>query len=1509
MTMMKLTGYKFHKLLYQGSRTEVYHGTRIRDNQPVMIKVLRNPHPNFHELVQFRNQYIITKHLEHPGIVQSLALESYGNGYALIMPDDGVIALWEYWEQCDRSLSDFLTIAIQLADALHYLNQKRIVHKDIKPANILFDPATHQVKLIDFSISSLLPKEQQQPINPKVLEGTLAYISPEQTGRMNRGIDYRTDYYSLGVTFYELLTGQLPFISQDPMELIHCHIAKMPTFEGRRLEGSRQEVERETGNGGIGEIPEIEGTSDPSSDSDPSFIPQVLINIVLKLMAKNAEDRYQSALGLKSDLEQCWHQLATRGEITVFELGQRDLCDRFTIPEKLYGRETEVAQLLAAFDRVANPPSSQTESGGIELMLVAGFSGIGKTAVINEVHKPIVRQRGYFIKGKFDQFNRNIPFSAFVIAFRELMGQLLGESDAALAEWKSQILSALGEQGQVIIEVIPELEEIIGPQPTVSELSGTAAQNRFNLLFQNLIAVFATPDHPLVIFLDDLQWADSASLNMMQVLIGSTEIGYLLLLGAYRDNEVFPAHPLMLTLTELEKHQATISTITLAPLELHHINQLVADTLSCGETLAEPLTKLVYQKTQGNPFFTTQFLKGLYEDKLIKFDRQLGYWSCDLGRVRDAALTSDVVAFMAKRLRKLPENSQEILKLAACISNQFDLHTLAVISESSEEDVASQLWLALQEGLILPVSENYKFFHAGEKGVEQRQPVSVGYRFLHDRVQQAAYSLIPETEKQNTHLKIGRLLLTNTPKEEQEDQIFGIVNQLNQGQQIIHRQGELNQLAELNFIAGIKAKLSTAYEAAGNYFNTAIKLLSENGAASSKGLSLDNNNAPWSSQYDLTLQLYQQLAEAQYLNGQFTESAATAEYIIQQAKHPHEQAQAYNLLVVQYTTTSQFDQAIEAGRSGLQVLGITIPTENFEQAVAAEQAIVQSRLESQDIFSLVDRPEMQQPEQKEATKLLIAMMPPAYFSRPDMWGFIVVKCARLLIEYGNDGDSSFGYTNYGLFLNVFFQQYRQGYEFGRVGLQLIEKFHNLSQKCPAACVFSTFISPWREPAKIGKKLALEGYQAGLESGNLQWAGYNLAYRLFTLLFIGDNLEDVQRDVETCLAFGEKHQDVVTIDMAIVCQKILPQLMEKFSNKTEVNLDEAEAKFLETTTAVPQYLTLKAQLEFLQEKPDRALAYAVQAKEPIALIGGSLLVAVHNFYYSLSLAASYQQASSAEKEEYWQQLMANQEQMQVWMENCPENFTHQYLLVAAEMARLSGDQLEAIELYDRAIAAAKEHNFIHNEGLANELAAKFYLHWGKEKMAIGYLTDAYYCYARWGAEAKTTQLEAKYPQLLNLIVQSSQFSGQLRDPRKTSSEKIGNVTSTTSWIDLASALKASQTISQEISLDALLSKLMQIIAENAGADRAGLILNNSGSWEIVGWSDRDICDLSVNLFDQSNTLPHSIINTVKRTKKTLLINHVSENNTFSADPYLSENQPLSLVCTPIQNQGKLIGLLY
>ena len=1465
MTTLALPGYDLGETLYKGTRTLVYRGTRHSDNQPVILKFLRNEYPTFSELVQFRNQYTIAKNLDLPGIVQPLALETYGHGYALVMADEGYISLGE-WQQRKFSgeldIADFLIIAIQLAGILRELYQNRVIHKDIKPANILIHPDTKQVKLIDFSIASLLPKETQEISNPNVLEGTLAYISPEQTGRMNRGIDYRTDFYSLGVTFYELLTGELPFQSEDPMELVHAHIAKSPTF---------------------------------SHTQHPT--PNTLLDIIGKLMAKNAEDRYQSALGLKYDLEKCLSQWKDTGNIEPFDLGERDICDRFIIPEKLYGRDAEVQTLLDAFERVTH--------GVTEMMLVAGFSGIGKTAVVNEVHKPITRARGYFIKGKFDQFNRNIPFSAFVQAFRNLMSQLLGQSDADLANTKAKILKALGESAQVLIDVIPELEKILGQQPPVPELSGGAAQNRFNLLFGKFVRVFTTQEHPLVIFLDDLQWADSASLNLLKLLMDESEAGYLLVLGAYRDNEVFPAHPLMLALDDIKKQGATLNILTLAPLGKMDITQLVADTLLCSTEIAAPLSELVYQKTQGNPFFTTQFLRGLHEDGCILFEVEAGYWQCDLTQVRQLALTDNVVEFMVGRLQKLPEATQGVLKLAACIGNQFDLATLAVVCEQSQEQVATDLWRSLQEGFVVPENETYKLFQ-GEKSQKTRSKsvavnFSVSYRFLHDRIQQAAYSLIRDDRKQTTHYHIGQLLLRQIPPEAREERIFELVSQLNFGTALITEQTERDELAGLNLTACRRAKAATAYQAGCEYASTGLSLLGQHA---------------WQRQYEKTLALHELAAELAYLCGDLDRMEQFIDVAIAQARSVSEKVNVYQIKIQSNVAQNRSTEAIAIAQQVLKQLGVTLTPSPTPDDIRQEIQEIEELIAHKNIQDFVHLPVMTDAQHIGIVRVASSVIGAAIISGSPLLPLFVCLSVKQSLRYGNTPASGFAYTVYGIILCNLLQAVDTATEFGQLALQVVSKLDAKTNKPEVLDVLAGFILHRKSHIKETLALLKEGYGTALEVGNLEYFGYTAHKFCLHSLLCGQPLATLEQETRAyCHGLVQLNQLTSANYSRIYWQFMLNVLGA--AEHPSILSGEAlqQADFLLVLTGSHDLLGLyyfyvhQMMLCCLFGEIESARDHAVEARKYLTSDAGFVTVPVFYFYDSLVALASLN-LPTEETSEVFKRVEENQTQLQQhWADYAPMNHQHKVDLIEAKKYRVLGQKAEAIEFYDRALSGAKENGYIQEEALANELTAKFYLDWGKETVAAVYMQNAYYCYARWGAKAKIDRLEEQYPHLLTPILQKSESFLNPSQTLNTHQSIRTSTTTTSSSIDFISAIEASQALSEEIELDALLSKLMQLVLENAGADKGALILNQSGTWGLAAQCANDRARLCSIPLDTADTLPLSIINTVKRTQQPQSIDNLEQDQTFTSDPYLSQQPPKSLFCTPILNQGKLIGILY
>lgn len=1473
-----LPSYEITEELYRGTRTLVYRGIRSYDQQPVVIKILRNPYPNFNEIVQFRNQYTITKSLNFPKVIKPLSLDFYQNRFILVMEDFRGISLNNYFKFSAEmgysfqhfSVAEFLRIGIQISEILHYLYQMRIIHKDIKHANILINPDSKEVKLIDFSISSLLPRETQEIQNTSELEGTLAYLSPEQTGRMNRGIDYRSDFYCLGVTCYELLTGQLPFVSEDAMELVHCHLAKQAI---------------------------------PIHEINPQ-IPRVLSEMVIKMMAKNAEDRYQSALGIKHDLEECLSQLEQTGHIEYFKIGQQDISDRFLIPEKLYGREAEVTQLLNAFERVSQ--------GASEIMLVAGFSGIGKTAVINEVHKPIVRKRGYFIKGKYDQFNRNIPFGAFVQAFQDLIEQLLSEPDTQLQTWKAKLLEAVGENGQVLIDVIPALENIIGKQPSAPELLGTAAQNRFNLLFQKFVQVFTSKTHPLVIFLDDLQWADSASIDLLKILMDETE--YLLVLGAYRDNEVSPSHPFILALNEMVKNGATLDTITLSALSQNDLNQLVSETLNSPLSLTESLTELIYQKTQGNPFFATQFLNVLHEDKLITFNRHQspltsgtiqGGWQCDIAQVKALAITDDVVEFMALQLQKLPRETQDILKLAACIGAEFDLNTLVIVSEKSQATTATALWQALQKGLVIPTTKIYKFFTEAESEELFNVSGNPTYRFLHDRVQQASYSLIPEPQKKQTHYHIGKLLQQNLPEIEKEEKLFDIVGHLNLAQELITQPREREALARINLAAAQKARNSTAYSAARSFVQIGLNLLAAD---------------CWENQYELALNCYVNAAEIAYLNADFETMEVLANQVLESAKIVLDQVKIYQIKISARTTQNRMLEAIAIGQNALKQLGVEFSAEPDSALTDEALKTLAVQLQDTQIEQLVNLPVMKDPQTIAAMELLALLFPPVYQASPGLQPLLCSTLVSLSLNFGNAPASTIGYAGYGMVICAFLGEVEQGYRFGCLALSLLNRLNVRQFKPMTLLWFANFIQHRQEALRATLSNLKEGYLVGMEIGDFLTAGYNMAVYFYNNFFAGVGLEDLEAEIETyCVVLNKAKQNSPVLYLKMT-QQMLQNLMgiapqPELLVGTSYNEVAMIAQYQKDNeiSGLAYLYTYKIILDYLFHHPQNALTYIAEANLALKAAGGSIQTPIFNFYAALTYLSLCNHQSETDQVNTLKIVETHRTIIEQWTEYAPKNYPHKLFLIEAEKYRILGQKSEAINLYDQAIAGAKQNQYLQEEALANELAGQFYLDWGKEKVAAGYIQEAYYCYVQWRAKAKVADLEQRYPQLLSPILAPSHLTGF--SPQSITGEVIASTTHSSNRIsdalDLATLLKASQAISSEIHLDKLLTIVLEIVMANAGANKCVFLLKQDLNLKVralieFGKSPEILSSVTL---ESSLDVPITVVNTVKRTLKPLVLADARINPRFMTDSYIQKSQPKSVLCSPLINQGKLFGVLY
>ena len=1474
-----IPGYQLISSLHEGTKTVIYQGYYDLEGTPVIIKTLKAEYPTLEEIARIRHEYQILHSLNIPGIIKPIELKPYEHGFILILEDFGGQPLKQYITSKQTNLINFLQIASQLAHILGELHQNQIIHKDIKPQNILIKPETREIKLIDFSIATRLEKENFNITNPNYIEGSLAYMSPEQTGRMNRSIDYRTDFYSLGVTFYEMLAGRLPFNSNNPMELVHSHIAKQPPL--------LNQLNRE--------------------------IPKAVVDIVMKLLAKAAEDRYQSARGLLADLQECLNQLEASGQIKSFTVGKLDRFGQFLIPQKLYGRETEIAALMAAFERVA--------VGSTEMMLVSGYSGIGKTCVVQEVHKSIVRQRGYFIAGKFDQFKKNIPYSALIQAFQQLLRQLLTENSEDIEIWKEQLVEILGPNGRVIIDVIPEVELIMGAQPEVPQLGPTESQNRFSRVYKQFIGVFTKPEHPLVLFLDDLQWADSASLNLLQLLITDPESKYLLLIGAYRNNEVSQTHPTIQTIEEIKKAGAVVNNIVLPALDISNVRKLVADTLQ-GDNNSINLADLLFNKTQGNPFFLTQLFKTIHCEKLLIFDFIKGLWQWKISQIQSLQIADfNVVQLVARNIEKLPSATQNILQLAACIGNQFNLDVCAIVNEKSPIDTADDLWLALQAGLILPLSNDYKIplaFQSEEQEKLLFDQSRVGYKFLHDRVQQAAYSMIPENLKKATHLKIGKLLLSQYAENALEENIFDIVNQLNIGKKFLVQQLEKNELAHFNLIAGRKAKAATAYEAAVRYLNVGLELLPE---------------FSWQNYYNLTRDLYLETLEVEYLNTNFERAQELSEVILLQAKSQLEKIKVYELRIPFYLQQNNPQEAIETALQVLRMLAVPFPRHPTKFSIMMGLTRNKIGIGNKRIENLAFLPLMTDPYKLAAMRILIAIIPAAFMTNPMLFPLIIFTMVNLSIQYGNSPLSAYGYVSYGMLLCGVLSDIDSGYQFGKLAIKLGEQFATKEIQAKIDFMFNCFIKQWKEHIKETTQPLLKAYKTGLETGDIEYSCYSVANYSHHCYWSGEYLESTVQNYIKYTDLMLKYKQHLAADQTKLGREFVLNLLDQSGDKFKFIGDKFdETKIIITWertnnyTFIAYFYLFKSVLFYLFNENIKAVEMAGLTEKYKGSFGALIHSSEHNFYYSLVLLAHYPATTKTEQKQYLKKVAFHQKQMKTWAHHAPMNFQHKYDLVEAEKARVLAQNETAVIYYERAINGAKEQGFIQEEALANERAAEFYLALGREKVAKTYMTEAYYCYIRWGAVAKVRDLEETY---FHLISRTQQPETMNLDP--TSTTTSNRTTTSTSdhstSLDLGTIMKAAQVLSGEIILSELLGKLMTILIENAGATRGSLLTKPTFSfnqsdepWVISATGSVESDDLTVLTNSQQsqdkiivvsleNAVPASIINYVTRTKQTVVLNNASHEEIFKNDPYIQRNQPKSILCTPLLNQGQLTGIIY
>jgi PAS domain S-box-containing protein len=1398
------------------------------DRDPVFVVIPAAEQPTPDGLNRLMHEYGLRDDLDVAWAARPVALTHYDDRMTLVLEDPGGAPVDQLLGR-PLDVSHFLRIAIPLAGTLRQVHERGLVHKDIKPANILVDPASGGVWLTGFGIASRLPREHQAPAPPEVIAGTLAYMAPEQTGRMNRSVDSRSDLYALGVTLYEMLTGQLPFIAADPMEWVHCHIARQPVPPNERM----------------------------------PHVPEALSAIVMKLLAKTAEERYQTASGLEADLRRCRGEWEAHGRIDPFPPGTHDPSDRLLIPEKLYGREREIDALLAAFDRVV-------AHGTAELVLVSGYSGVGKSSVVNELHKALVPPRGLFASGKFDQYKRDIPYATLAQAFQTLVRQILAKREPEVAQWRGALHDALGPNGQLIVNLIPELEFVIGKQPPVPDLTPQDAQNRFQMVFRRFLGVFAHEEHPLALFLDDLQWLDTATLDLLEHLVTHSEVRHLLLVGAYRDNEVTPSHMLMRTLEAIRKAGAPVQEIVLAPLDLDDVDRLVIESLHCSRDSAHPLAQLVHEKTGGNPFFAIQFLTGLAEEGLLVLDAGAAAWTSDLVRIRAKGYTDNVVDFMAAKLKRLSDTTQQGLKQLACLGNVAEIATLTLVRGISEEEIHTALWEAARTGLVLRLNGSYAF--------------------LHDRVQEAAYALIPEDERVAAHLRIGRVLASQAPPEELEENIFEIVNQLNRGATLIHSREERDRIAELNLIAGKRAKNSTAYASALSYLAAGRALLTEDS---------------WERQYELIFSVEYHRAECELLTADLAAAEERLIMLSNRAGNLVDIAAVACLQLTLYTTLDRTDRGVEVCLEYLRRSGVTWSPHPKLQEVRDEYDRIWQQVANRSIEELVELPLMSNPEVRSTLDVLTEVVTPALFTDDNLLSLVICRMVNLSLEHGNSDGSCFAYVWLGMILGPHFGDYRTGFRFGRLGHDLVEKRGLHRYQARAYMSFGNLVMPWTRHVQIGRDLVRRAFDVANKIGDLTFAAYSCNNLNTNLLATGDPLGDAQHEAENGLDFARKARfglviDIITAQLGLI--RTLRGLTPEFGCFSDERFNERQFEDhlqSDSRLALPEcwYWVRKLQARVYANDHVSAIEAASKAQHLLWTSPSFFEVAEYHFYGALARAAHCELASAVERARHLEALAGHHKQLEMWAESCPENFVNRAALVAAEIARLEGRALDAERLYEEAIRSARANGFVHNEALANELASRFYAARGFDKIARVYLQDARYNYLRWGADGKVRQLEQLHPHLRDAPVHTS------------STATIG---APVERLDVGTVLKAAQAVSGEIVLGELIKTLLRIAVEHAGAERGLLILFAGDEPRIEAEATTGRGQVEVTLRQAATLpaeLPESVLHYVIRTRESVILDYALVRNPFSMDEYISQKLARSVLCLPLVKQSKLIGVLY
>jgi histidine kinase len=1432
-----IAGFNIVETIHQNERSAVYKAIRLADNKKVILKTINKIHPSPEEIASLSNEYNTISSINKKGVIEVLEKIEYNNKPVIVQEDIDGLSLASLLKSSPFSILDFLELSLNIIEALEGVHKSGYTHKDINPSNIIFNPVTKELRLIDFELSSRLNFERSSTIHPNKLEGTLGYISPEQTGRMNRSIDYRSDFYSLGISFFQFLTGKLPFQSDDRMEMIHFHLAR----------------------------------SMPHAENFES-LPSVLFNIILKLTAKDAEDRYQSAVGLKHDLERCSTQYKATGDIADFELGLHERVSQFHIPEKLYGREKEIKALLKAFANI--------ENGGSNFLLIKGYSGIGKTILINELQKPVVRKKGYFISGKYDQF-KSSPYAAFAQAFSQLGQYLLSENAEDLDSIKTDLINGLGLNIRVLTEFVPEFKLIIGEQPLAQDLNPKEAKSRFLFAFREFIQVFAAPNHPLVIFLDDLQWAEESSLRLIKDL-STAGIENLLIIGAYRDNEIHETHPLAMNLAEIGK-QRKIEEIELVGLESEHINQLLSDTLKVPKENCESLANLICSRTEGNPFFVNEMLNSFYQEGIFTFNEAQNNWQWSENEIEKNDVSENVADYILSKINQLPKDCIDSLEVAACIGSTFDLKTLELISDKNAFNTLETLWPAVKSNMILPLSDNYRL-------ISENQDFGVSFKFQHDRIQQAVYQRRKTDERQQIHLRIGDIMLQNLNTV--NDIIRNeTIRHFNLAQSLINDNPKRTKSAELNLLSGQRALKAIAYQVAFDYFSNGLKFLSSD---------------KWTNHYELCFDLYLGYCQSAYLIQNYTLAEEAIELLLSKAKTKLQKVEVLGIKLRQYTTMGKTEEAVREGIAGLKILGTVLPEYPSSFTVLKEVLKAKWNLRNTSPEKLLGLPLNKDPEKKAIARLLTEIGPSAYvLGNDNLYGLTQLKLVNLSVKHGNTSESAFAYTAYGTVLSEAFGDLKSQYEFGQLALKLNEKLNDVEYRCRVISAYGVLVFHFNNHWKENTSWFEEGVKAGYLSADLFFWAYSASN-----CHVFDSDQTIATRIEGQLKYLKITKETGYRDafqgamINLQYTRCLAGLTDSPTSLDGDDFTEAHCmkimQELKFNSGFGFYNVHKAHLYYNEYMFKEAYEHVTEASKYLGSMT-SLIQATNLQMLSGLICSGYILDGENPPNELRKRLVQSISKLSKWNKYNPVNFSHKFHLLKAELYSVDEKNKKATIHYRQAIAKANKNNWPVDEALANELFGKYHYRNGDKRAASGYFREALFLYAKMGMRAKVELLQRKFQN--QVTDQVSQTSFSVLDSTMESST-VGEE------IDLTSIIKASQAISKEIKIDALLEKVMRIIMQNAGAENGTLILKIQDEYVIQASAQGEAIKSMENVpAKESSNIPHSIVNYVINSAEPLLLNNAQSDDHYSNDHHVVKQQIKSVLCCPILLFGKLFGVIY